>query len=550
MKAMTTVEWILPFALLIFSPIAHSQQRSPQQEEQVLKLETELVEIDVVVTDKKGKIVDGLKKEDFLLREEGKPQEISFFSFIRSGAPAATAQGSSSAALARPEAAATVRLEAGRFFFIVLDQYHIATENYPRLREALSQFLTEDLDPQDQVAVISTTGSLAVFQQASKNKKIVAAAINAFLGRGGDNKSTEAADKAFTQAQEAAGLPAAASLAFYQQDILRNTLSSLQRLAKGVSGMPGRKIAIFVSENLPVGIARGDQSLENLFYELEQVIAGSRRGGLVFYSLDPRGLFAAIPGGSASEAIGHSAIAPSSPDDPTAALDAVLDSQRGLRALAAATGGFAILDRNDLRVGLQKVLTDNQSYYLLAYYPPAASAKAKFRRIEVRIKDRPDLTVRTRQGYTSVPADEKNPVLSERERITRGLSSLVPLRNIRTAIVETTLQRAFDTGVFTAQSVIRIEPTAALFKTEGEMHRATIKVSGFAYDLSNQVVDGFEKTLNMNLRPETFERAVREGMKLRGSFQLKKPGIYNLRIVTLNNETGEIGTANDWIEIP
>lgn len=163
---------------------------------------------------------------------------------------------------------------------------------------------------------------------------------------------------------------------------------------------------------------------------------------------------------------------------------------------------------------------------------------------------RADRDARSRQGYTSVAASEKNPVPSEQERITRGLSSLVPVRNISTSIVETGIQQSFDSGALTVQAIILIEPHAALFQTEGDMHRATIKVTGFAYDLSNHVVDGFEKTLNMNLRPETFERTLREDMKLRGNFHLKKSGIYNLRVVTLSTETGEIGTANEWIEIP
>lgn len=519
--------------------------QQPRQDAPV-RLKAELVELDVVVTGKNNRPVTDLKKEDFAVLEDGKPQPISFFSLVQPAAVTAAREATSEASRANLPAA--LNPEPGRFIFLILDQYHINQMNYPRLRQSLLDFVTKDVGPNDQVALIGTGGGLAVFQQVTKNKRALSLAINAFLGAGSDYQATKAVDDGLADAQKDIGIVGSQAAEMYREYILRATLSTLASIAKGVADLPGRKIAIFVSEDLPILL--GDNAGDNLAYELEQVISKSLRGGLTFYSVDPRGLVTTIPGGDASEARGASMLGGGSTrEDPGASADRLLSSRWGLRELAAATGGFSIFNTNNTRNGLQEVLAQNEAYYLLGFYPSGDAREGKFRKVKVQIKNRSDLTVRARKGYIATseknPADKSEP---KQERITKSLNSLVPVRNVRVAISRCAAATEPKTGERVAKVMVQIDPRSWPFKEDGGNRIGSLELVGFAYDLKNTLVDGFSKTINMKIRPEVWARALAEGINLPGEIKLKKAGLYNIRVVVINNDTGEMGTASDWVE--
>jgi VWFA-related protein len=536
---------ILSFGFCLL--VAPEDRASGSQQDDAVRLKAELVQIDVVVADKKNRPVLGLKKEDFILLEDGKPQEISFFSLQRAnGASAAEAELAEGTKRSSP----LPRLipEPGRFIFIILDQYNISPYTHPVLRESLLRFIADDVGPQDQVAIIGTSGSLAVFQQATKNRRALELAINAFLGEGADLKAALAVDQALNNAQRDLGIPASRGGEAYQEYILRKTLTALKNITKGVNNVPGRKLAIFVSENLPIQITSAGGTEDNLMYELEQVISRSRRGGLTFYTLDPRGLTTTIPGGSAAEAVGGSMLGGGSTrEDPGANADRLLSSRWGMMELAAATGGFSIFNSNNLRAGLQRVLAENEAYYLLAYYPQNSSPDGKFRNIKVRVKDRPDLTVRTRKGYTAVKEKDQKPNSeNKQERIKESLASLAPVRNVKVAIAKATAGSNIKTGERSVKMFIQIDPRSLSFLEGGNNKSGSIEVIGFVYDLKNKLVDGFSQTLKP--KPEAYKRLLDSGISVPGEIKLKGAGLYNIRVVVIDQESGEMGTASEWIE--
>jgi VWFA-related protein len=535
---------VLIAALIFPGLLAQSSRAQRGAQEEALRLKTELVEIDVIVTDKNHHQATNLKKDDFVLLEDDKPQQISFFSLFSN--PARGPEGPVTSPATQPGG---LNIEPGRFVFLILDQYHISRANYPRLRESLLRFVRDDLGPRDQLAVIGTSGNLAVFQQATSNARALELAINAFLGVGSDYTSLAAIDEGLAQAQKDIGMPPSGAPGFYEEYALRGALRSLQAIAQNVAEAPGRKIAIFVSENLPISLSTSTG--EDLSYELQQVIGKSRRSGLVFYTLDPRGLTAAIPGGSAADYEGKSALrAASGFEDPGATADRLFDSRLGMRELAAATGGFSILNRNDLALGLEDVLADNEAYYLLAYYPTNSERDGKFRRLKLIVRDRPELTVRTRRGYFALTAKEAKQTSSKQDQVKQALGSLLPLRNVKVAILRSVAVTDPQTGARVARLIIQIDAHSFPFKQEGQNHVASIEVTGFAYDLKNKLVDGFSKSLNLKLKPDTYSAVLREGMNLRGEIKLKKSGLYNIRVVAINADSGEIGTASDWLESP
>ncbi len=542
--------------LCFVCPAITSESRAQHSaQEEPIRLKSNLVQVDVVVCDKKNHPVVDLKKEDFVLLEDGKSQQISFFSLVRPGiATNADKSDASDQILYR----SGFFPEPGRFIFLILDQYHISPDNYPRLRDSLSAFISEDLSPQDQVAIISTNGKLAVFQQVTKNKRILNLAINAFLGAGSNYASLSGADAVLAATAQdintgsIGGSPVSDEK--FKEYMIQNTYRSLETIAKYVKDVPGRKIAILVSEKLPVYLSENPfvpEKPDNFSYELQRIIGLSRRGGVVIYTLDPRALTTTILGGSAAEYQGKSMLAGGGgkSEEPGEIADRLLGSRQGMMQLAAATGGFTIFNHNDLRVGLQEVLADNEAYYLLAYYPANSSLDGKFRRIRIQIKDRPDLIVRSREGYIAASEkDRKDEAKSKQEKIKQALNSLVPIRNIKVAILRASSMRDRETDERMAKVIVQIDAGSLSFKQEGDKHLTSFEVIGFAYDIRNKLVDGFSKTINARLRPEAYTRLLNEGINLTGEIKLKRAGLYNIRVVVTNHDTGETGTASEWVE--
>lgn len=547
MRKISAYVLMLSFCFGFILLTARDDRAGSLNQDDAVRLKAELVQIDVVVTDKNNRPVLGLKKEDFIVLEDGKPQDISFFTLQRASGATASGQERLSEDTPRSSPIANLVPEPGRFIFIILDQYNISPSNHPRLRESLLRFVAEDVGPQDQVAIIGTSGSLAAFQQTTKNRRALELTINAFLGAGADLQSATAVDQSLSNVQRDLGLPTSTGSQAYQEYIFRKTLSALKNIATGVNDVPGRKLAIFVSENLPIHISNSAGLDDNLLYELNQVISRSRRGGLTFYAVDPRGLTTAIPGGSAAEAVGGSMLGGSNREDPGARADSLLSSRWGMMELASATGGYAIFNTNNVRAGLQQVLAENEAYYLVAYYPQNSSMDGKFRNIKVRVKDRPDLTVRTRKGYTAVREKERKPKSdSKQEIIKESLASLAPVRNIKVAIARAAAGSDAQTGERSVKMLIQIDPRSLGFLEGGSNRPGSIEVIGFVYDLKNKLVDGFSQTLKP--KPESYKRLLDNGITVPGEIKLKRAGLFNIRVVVIDQESGEVGTASEWVE--
>jgi VWFA-related protein len=548
-----------------FLSVQHNRAQNPSQD-QPIRLKSELVEIDVVVTDKKGRPVTDLRKEDFVIVEDKQSQDIAFFSLVRPIMPVSNPAGEKPQTAESPANTGSPVIESGRFVFLILDRFHISSRNTRRLKDSLLRFVIESISPLDRLALVCTGGRVAVFQEGPKDANIVKRVIESFVGVGTSYKSEEKADEAFEKAQESMNIPVSQTPKEIEAGRIRSTLASLGGIAESVSKHPGRKIAIFVSEKLPIRLSEkylspvydnSKNPFENFSLELRKLIAASRRGGLTFYVLDPRALETTIPSGSAADANpdllgalggGSSAQERSDPLASRPDLDRLEHSRQGMRELAAATGGFTIFTHNDLHIGLQKVMADNEAYYYLGYYPSNTSQDGRFRRIEVRIRNRSDLIVRTRKGYIASSESSAKPVsFNKEERVKQALASPVPIRQIKVNLL-TKSEQDQNASAPLARFVVQIDANTVKFEQQDDKRAASLEVVVFAYDLNDRIVNGFSKTLNMNLTPQMYVKTLGEGMNLGGAIDLKKTGVYNLRVVVIDQAADRIGTASGWVE--
>src|SRR5262245_11106474 len=168
------------YAVYGVSTVQSQEQQGKQQKpfaEPLLRLETELVQIDVVVVDKEGKLIRDLRREDFELYEDGKKMVISHFAAGTAVKPAKwlTTEKKRAGNENKPTVA---EISAGRYIVLAVDDYHLAPENLLIAKRVLNRFITEQLIGGDQVALVTTSGNIGMFQQFTNERSILERAIN------------------------------------------------------------------------------------------------------------------------------------------------------------------------------------------------------------------------------------------------------------------------------------------------------------------------------------------------------------------------------------
>ena len=367
------------------------------------------VRVDVIVSDGKGEPVLDLKPDDFSVTEDGKPQKIEQFSVVKvDNAAQADDRPPSAIRNDYDEEREAARPDV-RLFVILLDDYHVRRGASMSVRKPLIDFIENQLGPADMVALMYPLTPVADIR-FSRDKGAMIRAIEAFEGRKFDYRPRNMFEEQYTY------YPA------YIVERIRNqvTMGALKAAAVRMGGLrEGRKSIIFVSEgftatlpdqlndpvaNMP-GLGnprRGRPGADvvnervdfantvDLNNEMRDVFEIANRQNTSIYAVDPRGL--GVFEYDINEGVGM--------NTDRRALNSALDT---LRVLADNTDGRAILNRNDLAVGMRQIIRDSSAYYLIGYTSTQAPTDGKFHRIEVKVARR-GLDVRARKGYWAFTA--------------------------------------------------------------------------------------------------------------------------------------------------
>ena len=173
------------------------------------------------------------------------------------------------------------------------------------------------------------------------------------------------------------------------------TLSTLENVVRGLRELPGRKVMVLLSDGFLLGGLRSGRH-----FDVRRITDAATRAGVVIYSLDVRGLIAVPATMDASQpgSIMGGALAGARSRIENSGVEAQRD---GLHALARDTGGLPLFNNNDINLGLQRVLDDTETYYLLAFEPSVSYRDGRYRKLEIKLVNRPGLKIRTRSGYFS-----------------------------------------------------------------------------------------------------------------------------------------------------
>jgi len=394
--------------------------------------EVTIVNVNVSVTNKNGPVLT-LKPSDFVVLQDGREQPVTNFALYTepTGAPGAPVPAAaapppaptapvatpSPAAVSTPTPSATELpppKREPRFVTLYVDNENLMPFNRNRVINSAVEWIGTHLSPPDQAMVVSYQRSVKILQPFTSDSEEIAAALRAtkkLTGGATDaaNGRKQVEDFISQNADSNPGsiaeaLDDANSFAREQRNDLQFTLGALRELISMMSGLPGRKAVIYISDGLPM--APGQE----LFYQIEDsyhnpnvlsmardndatdlfrsLVTTATAAGVTLYTIDARGL-ESESGIEAENRAPRSSLAAS-----------VLSSnyQDSLIFMAEQTGGLAVLNSNDPTIGLDRIATDLETFYSLGYRL-LPSGEDRRHRIEVRVKGHPEYRLNYRKTF-------------------------------------------------------------------------------------------------------------------------------------------------------
>ncbi len=503
------------------------QQPRKPDEEDVVRITTNLVQVDAIITDRDGRVVKDLKPEEMQISEDGKPQKITNFSYIVTEAPAAT-----TAAVKPPPPdknsppVPTTRLkpeDIRRTIAIVVDDLGLSFESTYYVRRSLKKFVDEQMQTGDLVAIIRTSGGMGALQQFTSDKRQLYAAIERVkwvaAGRGGIGAFAPLSGSA-----PSAGTPGASpggddpstipeDVDRFREDVLSvGTLGALSYVVRGLRELPGRKSVLLVSDGFRLmdnkDLGRNRRVLDSLRVLTDQ----ANRASVTIYTMDARGL----------QTLGLTAADSTAGMRPDQVAEQIAirqstfsESQDGLIVLAQQTGGLSIRNNNDLSGGIRRVLEDQRGYYLIGYRPDQSTFDPKtgrrtFHHLSLKVTRPGKFNVRMRNGFFGVTDEEATPPQTPVQRMIGALVSPFGAAGVHLQLTSLFTNEAKTGSVM--RSMLHIDAKDLTFTDESDgWHKCLFDVLAVTFGDNGVPVDQLGRTHTVRVRGDTFKRVLRDG---------------------------------------
>ncbi|MBA2733228.1 MAG: VWA domain-containing protein [Acidobacteria bacterium] len=549
---------------------APSPQTPPQQQEQddndVVRITTNLVQVDAVITDKNGKLVTDLRPEEIEILEDGRPQKIANFSFVSTDSAASQPASPPAPAdkLAPPVPPARLRPDqVRRTVALVVDDLGLSFESTAYVRQALKKFVDQQLQPGDLVAIIRTAGGVGALQQFTSDKRQLYAAIERVRwnpqGRGGvgafapiqADPMAQMREQNANQEENDSRSEGTDIDQFREELFAVGTLGALNYVVRGMRELPGRKSILLMSDGIKIFNRDDPTRSSRVLDNLRRLTDLANRASVVIYTMDARGL----------QTLGLTAADSTSGltgDELESQLEDrrsdFFESQNGLNYLARQTGGFPIRNSNDLSAGIKRVLEDQKGYYLIGYRPEestfdTATGRRKFHKITLKLK-RPGLSHRTRTGFYGITDQEAAPRPRTRaQQLTNALTSPFGSGGVKLRL--TSLYGNDPKAGGFVRSLIHIEARDLTFTDEPDgWHKAVFDVLAVTFGDNGTVLDEMSRTHTVRARGGAYQRALEHGLVYVLTVPIKKPGAYQLRAALRDAGSERVGSASQFIEVP
>lgn len=584
---------LLFFTLFLLSFVAiQAQERraisrpTPPPETDVVKISTNLIQVDVTVTDKSGNAVRDLRPDEIEIYENGKLQKVNNFSFV----PGNRTTTDEAARLAKENKKTTpsVILPSGpvrpeqvrRTIALVVDDLNLSFGSTAWVQDALKKFVNEQMQDGDLVAIIRTGAGVGALQQFTSDKRQLMAAIERvrFNMAGSANLAYfNPLNTSVTQQLNTADTedPGAAPTQFdinvnnetadrdaleknlneFRENIFANgTLGALNFVVRGMKELPGRKSVVLISDGLPLLTRDGSgrPELSRIYTSLKRLIDFANRSSVVFYTIHAPGLV--VPMFSADEDL--SGVARIGGENRVTNIkervDKINDDQEGLRYIADETGGLAYFNQNDIGRGIRRVL-DDQSYYLVGYEPDDEvfnAKQSKFNKLEIKVK-RPGTNVRYRSGFFGIAEEQlAKPKLSVTDTLIEALTS--PFGKNEIAVRMNAIFAGDEKQGAFVRSFINVDAATLTFTKDktGKFYSTSFDIVAITFGDNGKILDERSKNFTITLDQQQYDKFQERGLVTSFSLPIKNPGGYQVRLVLRDVATDRVGSANQYVEIP
>jgi VWFA-related protein len=519
---------------------------SAQQGTYKFESTTQLVVVNVSVKDKNGNPLETLKASDFTITEDGKPQVIKVFEYqrledtvlppptlaTRETAAANPAAETKQIAPAKP---GEVKYKDRRLLVLFFDQAGMPVADQLRAQQAALKFLNAQITASDLVAVMTYSTDVRVLQDFTDDRDGLVKAVRGIsIGETGMANGSTGSD--------AEGDTGAAYTQDDSEFNIFNTdrkLAALESAVRMLTSLPEKKALVYFASGMTrTGIDNQAQ--------LRATINAAVRGNVSFYPVDARGLVATAPLGDATQASqgGQGMYSGSSQRSQQSAFQG---QQESLYTLAADTGGKALLDNNDLAMGIAQAQKEISSYYILGYYSTNTALDGHYRRIKVQAGKTLSAKLDYRGGYFA-SKEFRQFNSSDRERqLQEALMLGDPVTDLSLALEVNFFRQAKD-RYFVPVSV-KIPGTEIELAKKGGAESTRLDFIGQIKDSKGRLAGTVRDEITVKLKGETAGQLAKHNLEYDTGFTLQ-PGKYNLKFLARENETGKLGTFETDFVVP
>jgi VWFA-related protein len=547
-------------ALLLFCSILAAQTVP----EPTLRITVNLVQVDAVVIDSHGRRVTDLTKDDFVILQDGKPHKVTHCTYF-AVPPAAPVPSAISAPAGTPVAVRALKpSQTRRVVALVIDDLGMAFSSVHFARQALKQWVDEQMQPGDLVSVVRTGANGGAFQQFTNDKRLLHASIDRARWNGlGRAESDAVKELDFGVENLNPKIRKGVKDAILTNENMQHQMSSvgtvgaLTWVVTGLQQMPGRKSVILLSDGFKLWVFEKTgpdefaRVLDRLSTQLRKLTDLANRTGVAIHTIDARGLQTGRPGAKTG-------FRPENVVD----LSSITNNWDGLRFLAAETGGLFTKNDNDIPAAVDKSVADQNGYYMLGYNPgpdtfKLKKGKSKYHRVAVKVT-RPGLEVRARAGFLGIPdeprvepaqAQGRNPIVNRERLLLDSIASPFQAEGIRLHLAAL-FGNAADTGSY-VHAMVHIDGRDLTFVKDGAgFHKATIDVVLATFDADSEAKGSVNKDHAIRVPDAEFERAVKDGFLYRAVLPMKKMGAYQFRVGVRDATSGKFGSASQFLNVP
>jgi len=522
----------------------------------------QLVVVDVTAKDKNGKPIEGLTEKDFTISEDGKPQEIKVFKFQRleeetlpepsltprpqpkadakaeETKPAPPAVKPLTANQIAPSKPGEVKYQDRRLLVMFFDMTSMPIQDQIRAQTAALKFLKTQMTPSDMMAIMTFSSELKVPQDFTDDRDALTKSIkNLTIGEGADM----AVDGATPDSDDNGDAYQADDTEFNIFNTDRK-LAALESAARMLGTLSEKKALVYFAS----GVSKTGRENDA---QLRATINAAIRNNVSFYPIDARGLVAEAPLGDATKASsgGQGMLSGSSARNRQSSFQG---QQETLYTLAADTGGKALLDNNDLALGIQQAQKDISSYYIIGYYSSNDKMDGRYRRIKLT----PTASAAARIGKLDfrpgyfAGKEFKQFTSSDKERqLQEALMLGDPMTDLSIAMELNYFRMARDR--YYVPVTVKIPGSEFELAKHGGAESTRIDWIGEVKDAAGKVQGNVRDISEIKLKGETVGQLAKHNLAYNTGFTLP-PGKYTLKVLARENQTGKMGTFETKFVIP